>query len=153
MICSASNRLRRCGARTLIRTGKCEAEIHGHQDRLCSRAVRLVATTASTSTQRTGFNETVAAHCRAYANVAQLCASLVFTETHASAPSATIYKEHNMSGTKDKIKGKYDQVAGKIKEETGDALDNDKMENEGKLQKAKGHLNESKGKVKDALTD
>lgn len=56
-----------------------------------------------------------------------------------------------MSGTKDKAKGKYDQVAGKIKEETGDAFDDHEMEAEGKAQQVKGHINETKGKVKDAL--
>ena len=58
-----------------------------------------------------------------------------------------------MSGTKDKAKGKYDQIAGKIKEETGDVLDDQKMENEGKAQQVKGHVSETIGKVKSALDD
>ena len=58
-----------------------------------------------------------------------------------------------MSGTKDKAKGKYDQTVGKIKEETGDAIDDDEMEAEGQAQRVKGHVNETKGKAKDALDD
>lgn len=56
-----------------------------------------------------------------------------------------------MSGTKDKIKGKAQQVGGKIKEETGDALGNREMEAKGKAKKAEGHAREARGKAKDAL--
>ncbi len=56
-----------------------------------------------------------------------------------------------MSGMKDKVKGTAQQVGGKIKEETGDALDNHEMEAEGKAKKAEGKAREARGKVKDAL--
>jgi uncharacterized protein YjbJ (UPF0337 family) len=51
----------------------------------------------------------------------------------------------------DKVKGKYDQAAGKIKEKTGDVLDDHEMEAEGKAQQVKGHVKETIGKIKDAL--
>ena len=56
-----------------------------------------------------------------------------------------------MSGTKDKIKGKYNQAAGTVKDEIGEATDNEELEVEGELQNVKGHAEEAKGKVKDAL--
>ena len=56
-----------------------------------------------------------------------------------------------MSGTKDKIKGKYNQAAGTVKDEIGEATDNEELEAEGELQNVKGHAEEAKGKVKDAL--
>jgi len=58
-----------------------------------------------------------------------------------------------MSSTEDKAKGKLNQVAGKVKEETGDALDNSKLESRGKAQQVKGHVQEAKGKIKDTLRD
>lgn len=56
-----------------------------------------------------------------------------------------------MSGTADKIEGEYDKAAGKVKEETGEALDDKELENKGKAQQVEGHVNKAKGEVKDAL--
>ncbi len=53
----------------------------------------------------------------------------------------------------DKVKGNANKAAGKIKEETGDALDNEKMEAEGKAQQVKGDAQKAKGEVKGALGD
>ncbi len=58
-----------------------------------------------------------------------------------------------MSSTDDKAKGKLNQVAGKVKEKTGDVLDDRKMERGGKAQQVKGHAQEAKGKIKDTLKD
>jgi uncharacterized protein YjbJ (UPF0337 family) len=58
-----------------------------------------------------------------------------------------------MSSTEDKAKGKLNQVAGKVKEEAGDALDNSKLETRGKAQQVKGHVQEATGKIKDSLRD
>jgi uncharacterized protein YjbJ (UPF0337 family) len=55
------------------------------------------------------------------------------------------------SGTKDKVKGNAQQVGGKIKEETGDALDDREMEVKGKAKKAEGEARETRGKFKDAV--
>jgi uncharacterized protein YjbJ (UPF0337 family) len=59
-------------------------------------------------------------------------------------------KEKPMSGKSDKAEGRKDKVAGKLKEETGDALDDKDLETRGKAQKVKGDLKERKGTLKDA---
>lgn len=58
-----------------------------------------------------------------------------------------------MSTQADKAKGKTNQVAGKMKEEVGDVLDDGTLKNKGKAQQVKGHVQEAKGKIKDALKD
>lgn len=57
------------------------------------------------------------------------------------------------SSTTDKMKGKKDQAVGKVKEETGKAVGNNELKNKGKVQQVKGHAEEAKGKIKDALKD
>ncbi len=54
-------------------------------------------------------------------------------------------------GTDDKFDAKADQVKGKVKEGVGDATGDRSMENEGKMDQAKGHIKESAEKVKDAF--
>lgn len=57
------------------------------------------------------------------------------------------------SSTTDKAKGAKDKTVGKVKEETGKAVGNDKLKNKGKAQQVKAHLEETKGKIKDTLKD
>jgi uncharacterized protein YjbJ (UPF0337 family) len=57
---------------------------------------------------------------------------------------------------KENIEGKYDQVAGKIKEKVGEAFGNEKLANAGVAEQIKGAAKETWGKVKDtanATTD
>ncbi|MDX3659751.1 CsbD family protein [Streptomyces sp. ID05-26A] len=54
-------------------------------------------------------------------------------------------------GTDDKFDAKADQFKGKVKEGVGDATDDQGLENEGKMDQAKGGLKESAEKVKDAF--
>lgn len=53
----------------------------------------------------------------------------------------------------DQIKGKAKEIGGKIKEETGDALGNEKMEREGQADQAEGKVQKGVGDAKDKLTD
>jgi uncharacterized protein YjbJ (UPF0337 family) len=55
-----------------------------------------------------------------------------------------------MSG-QDKAKNKADEVAGKVKEEFGDATDNADLEAEGKVDQAKADLKQAGEKIKDAV--
>lgn len=56
---------------------------------------------------------------------------------------------------KDQVKGRVDQAAGKVKEETGDLLGNKRMENEGRVDKNAGKTQagygDAKEKTKDAI--
>ena len=49
---------------------------------------------------------------------------------------------------KDEIKGKLDQVKGGLKEKTGKALDNPRLRDEGRADKAGGEVREGFGKAK-----
>ncbi|NNE57276.1 MAG: CsbD family protein [Hellea sp.] len=49
------------------------------------------------------------------------------------------------------IKGAANKIAGKIKEETGDAIDNTEMELKGKAQQQKGRAQCAVGDAKDAV--
>jgi uncharacterized protein YjbJ (UPF0337 family) len=53
--------------------------------------------------------------------------------------------------TEDKIKNKVQEVTGKLKEGTGDATDNERLENEGRTDQASGNLKQAGEKVKDAF--
>ncbi len=55
-----------------------------------------------------------------------------------------------MSG-QDKAKNKTEEVAGKVKEEFGDATDNTDLEAEGKVDQAKADLKQAGEKIKDAV--
>jgi uncharacterized protein YjbJ (UPF0337 family) len=52
------------------------------------------------------------------------------------------------SSTKDKAKGLFHQVKGKVKETAGDLTDNPKLEVEGAAEKMAGKVQENTGKVK-----
>ena len=53
----------------------------------------------------------------------------------------------------DEMAAAGDKVAGKVKEETGDLSDNQKLEAEGKAQQLRGSAQEVKAGVKGALGD
>ncbi|MCX7567727.1 CsbD family protein [Sulfitobacter sp. F26169L] len=53
----------------------------------------------------------------------------------------------------DQVKGKAKDIGGKIKEETGDAIDNDEMKHEGQADQAEGKVQKSVGDVKDKMND
>ncbi|RWX77228.1 CsbD family protein [Neorhizobium lilium] len=54
-----------------------------------------------------------------------------------------------MGSTSDKIAGKGNELAGKVKQATGDVTGNDKLRAEGAAQELKGDAQQAKGKVKD----
>ncbi|WP_405240613.1 CsbD family protein [Lentisalinibacter orientalis] len=54
---------------------------------------------------------------------------------------------------KQKIKGELHKAKGKIKEVTGRAIDNEEMEREGKLEHAKGSVQESYGELKSEVKE
>ncbi|BBC78833.1 hypothetical protein HK27_13880 [Acetobacter orientalis] len=56
-----------------------------------------------------------------------------------------------MSSISDKVKGAANQVAGKIKEETGKLTDNERLEAEGAAQTLKGKVQGAVGDAKDAI--
>ena len=51
------------------------------------------------------------------------------------------------------IKGKYNEVAGKVKQGVGEAVGNHKLANEGTAQQLKGHAEQAWGTVKEAAAD
>lgn len=53
----------------------------------------------------------------------------------------------------DKAKAAANHVAGSVKEATGKATDNEKLEAEGKVQQVKGDVQNATGTVKGALGD
>jgi len=57
-----------------------------------------------------------------------------------------------MSGTKDKVKGTANEVAGNVKQGIGKATGSAKMQAEGKVQERKGDAQKTVGKVKDAVS-
>jgi len=54
---------------------------------------------------------------------------------------------------KDNIGGKFDQVAGKIKQGVGETVGSQKLANQGAAQQVKGHIKEAWGNVKDTASD
>ena len=46
---------------------------------------------------------------------------------------------------KDEVEGKFDQAKGAIKENVGDAIDNERMQSEGAAERAGGHVQEGFG--------
>jgi uncharacterized protein YjbJ (UPF0337 family) len=55
------------------------------------------------------------------------------------------------TSTGNKIQGKFDQVAGKVKQSVGEATRNDHLANQGAAQQVKGHVEEAWGSVKEAV--
>jgi uncharacterized protein YjbJ (UPF0337 family) len=51
----------------------------------------------------------------------------------------------------DKISNKAEELKGRVKENVGDAIDNEQMQGEGKIDQAKGNLKQAGEKVKDAV--
>jgi uncharacterized protein YjbJ (UPF0337 family) len=56
-----------------------------------------------------------------------------------------------MGSTADKIKGHANEAAGKVKEEVGKAVGNDRLEGEGVIQNVKGQTQVGVGKAKDTV--
>jgi uncharacterized protein YjbJ (UPF0337 family) len=51
------------------------------------------------------------------------------------------------------VKGKYDEVAGKVKQGVGEAFNDQGMANRGAAQQVKGHAEQAWGSVKEAAHD
>ena len=51
------------------------------------------------------------------------------------------------------VEGNLEQARGNVKETIGDAIDNDKMENEGKWDQAKGNVREGVGDLREGIDD
>jgi uncharacterized protein YjbJ (UPF0337 family) len=47
---------------------------------------------------------------------------------------------------RDEVRGKADQVKGRVKEEVGDMMDDDRLEDEGRAERAAGEIEEGVGK-------
>ena len=47
---------------------------------------------------------------------------------------------------RDEVRGKADQVKGRVKEEVGDMMDDDRLEDEGRAERASGEVEEGFGK-------
>jgi uncharacterized protein YjbJ (UPF0337 family) len=54
-------------------------------------------------------------------------------------------------GNENQLEGKWEQTTGTVKEHVGDAIDNEQMEYEGKLDQGKGELREGVGDMQDRL--
>lgn len=58
-----------------------------------------------------------------------------------------------MSISDSSIKGKFDEIAGKVKQGVGEAVGNDSMANRGTAEQVKGHAEQAWGSVKEAAHD
>jgi uncharacterized protein YjbJ (UPF0337 family) len=58
-----------------------------------------------------------------------------------------------MSTSDSTIKGKFDEVAGKVKQGVGEAFNDQSMANKGTAQEVKGHAEQAWGSVKEAAND
>jgi uncharacterized protein YjbJ (UPF0337 family) len=76
------------------------------------------------------------------------CRNCTFRSEHGRIPSNW---EHLMN--QDTVSGKFDQVAGKIKQGVGEAIGNDRLANKGAADQVKGHAKEAWGNVKDTAAD
>ena len=56
-------------------------------------------------------------------------------------------------GNEQQNEGKLEQARGTIKEEVGDAIDNEKMEREGQWDQAKGQVREGVGDMREGAED
>jgi Uncharacterized protein conserved in bacteria len=54
---------------------------------------------------------------------------------------------------KDEVKGKFEQVKGKVKDKVGEATGNRRMEAEGETENAKGKTRESWGRLKRGVSN
>jgi uncharacterized protein YjbJ (UPF0337 family) len=58
-----------------------------------------------------------------------------------------------MSTSDSTIKGKFDEVAGKVKQSVGEAMNDQSMANKGAAQQVKGHAEQAWGSVKEGAAD
>ena len=58
-----------------------------------------------------------------------------------------------MSTSDSTVKGKFDEVVGKVKQGVGDAFNDQSLANKGAAQEVKGHGEQAWGSVKEAATD
>jgi uncharacterized protein YjbJ (UPF0337 family) len=58
-----------------------------------------------------------------------------------------------MSTSDSTVKGKWDEVAGKVKQGVGEAVGNDNLANKGAAQQVKGHAEQTWGAVKETVHD
>ena len=58
-----------------------------------------------------------------------------------------------MSTSDSTVKGKFDEVVGKVKQEAGEAFNDQFLANKGAAQEVKGHGEQAWGSVKEAATD
>ena len=58
-----------------------------------------------------------------------------------------------MSTSNSTVEGKFNEVAGKVKQGVGETFNNDKLANEGAAQQVKGHAQQAWGAVKEAAQD
>ena len=56
-------------------------------------------------------------------------------------------------GNDQQLEGNLEQARGTLKENVGDAIGNEQMENEGKWDQAKGNVREGVGDLKEGLDD
>jgi uncharacterized protein YjbJ (UPF0337 family) len=77
------------------------------------------------------------------------------TSKQAGPPKVLLEKGNwaMSTATENKMKGKYDEVAGKVKQAVGEATHNDKIANKGAAQQVKGHAEQAWGSVKSAAND
>ncbi|MDV6379404.1 CsbD family protein [Sporosarcina sp. GW1-11] len=61
--------------------------------------------------------------------------------------------DHKDHGTEDKLKGLGNKIKGSVKDVVGDVTNNAKMQVEGKLDKAKGEIQQKIGKAKEHFSD
>ncbi|PPA72268.1 CsbD family protein [Jeotgalibacillus proteolyticus] len=54
-----------------------------------------------------------------------------------------------MSGNGDKVKGAVNKTKGEVKDQVGNATNNQRMQDEGKKDKTKGNVQDKVGKFKD----
>lgn len=57
------------------------------------------------------------------------------------------------TGTENTIGGKYDEIAGKVKQSVGEATHDNRIANEGAAQQVKGHAEQAWGSVQSATHD
>jgi uncharacterized protein YjbJ (UPF0337 family) len=57
------------------------------------------------------------------------------------------------TGTENTVKGKFDEIAGSVKQAFGEATHNDRVANDGAAQQVKGHAEQAWGSVKSAASD
>src|ERR1700740_851644 len=69
-----------------------------------------------------------------------------------STKAATLPQHQGVSMNTEKVEGKFDQVAGKIKQGVGEAVGNQKLANAGAAEQIKGAAKETWGNAKDAAS-